>query len=109
MGEIGCRRPHSTKLVDICSEIHVESASDLCAFIYETPNDIISRAAPGTACYPRLTGHFIDVTRHDGIGLRACGCFGRTVGLSVRVHGGGFVATNSQIASHESGMPFESL
>ena len=27
----------------------------------------------------------------------------------MRVHGGGFVATNSQVASRESGLPFESL
>ena len=46
MGEIGCRRPHSTKLVDISSEIFIESASNLCAFFYEAPNDIICMAAP---------------------------------------------------------------
>ena len=109
MGEIGCRRPHSTKLVDIRSEIFVESALDLCAFIYEAPNDVICMAAPVTACYSRLTRHFIDVTHRNGVCLCACGCFGRTLGLNVRVHGGCFVATNSQIDSHESGMPFDSL
>ena len=46
--------------------------------------------------------YFVDVTRRNGVCLCACGCFGRTLGLNVRVHGGGFVATNSQIASHES-------
>ena len=38
-----------------------------------------------------------------------CGCFGQMLGLIVRVHGGGFVATNLQIASGESGMPFKLL
>ena len=52
---------------------------------------------------------FMDVTRHNGVRLCECGCFGWTLGLNVRVHGGGFVATNSQIASGESGLPFESL
>ena len=47
--------------------------------------------------------------RRNGVCLCACGCFGRTLRLEVRVHGGVFVATKSQIASRESGMPFESL
>ena len=43
--------------------------------------------------------------------VSACGHvgFGQTLGLKVRVHGGGFVVTNSQIASRESGMPFQSF
>ena len=53
--------------------------------------------------------YFMDVKRRNGVRLCACGCFGRTLRLKVRVHGGVFVATNSQIASHESGMLFESL
>ena len=61
MGAIGCRRPHLTKLVDICSEIFVESAPNLCAFIYDAPNDVIDMAAPRTACHevfpPMSTGH----------------------------------------------------
>ena len=50
--------------------------------------------------------YFMDATRRNGVRLCACGCFGRTLRLKVRVHGGVFVATNSQIASCESGMPF---
>ena len=108
MGEIGCRRAHSTKLVDICSEIFVESASNLCAFFYDViiwqlPINSVSAKADRKHVY------FMDATRRNGVRLCACGCFGRTLRLKVRVHGGVFVATNSQIASCESGMPFESL
>ena len=53
--------------------------------------------------------YFMDVSRRNGVRLYACGCFGRTLGLNVRVRGGGFAATNSQIGSDESGMLFESL
>ena len=53
--------------------------------------------------------YFMDMSRRNGVRLCACGCFGRTLGLNVRVHEGGFVATNSQLASGESGMLFESL
>ena len=35
--------------------------------------------------------------------------FWSDAGVKVKVCGGDFVATNSQMASHESGMPFESL
>ena len=36
MGEIGCQRPHSTKLVDIHLEIFVESALDVCIYLWGT-------------------------------------------------------------------------
>ena len=48
MGEIGCRRPHSTKLGNILSEIFIESVSNLCAFSHDAPNDVIYMAAPYT-------------------------------------------------------------
>ena len=35
MGEIGCWRPHLTKLVDTCLEIFIQSMSNQCAFIYD--------------------------------------------------------------------------
>ena len=36
MGEIGCQRPHLTKLVDIHSEIFAESVSDVCIYLRGT-------------------------------------------------------------------------
>ena len=54
--------------------------------------------------------YFMDATRRNGVSLCVCGwCFGRTLRLKARVHGSVFVATNLQIVSCESGMPFESL
>ena len=106
MGEMGCQRQHSTKLVDIHSEIFIESVSNLCAFIYATPNDIICMAAPSTACHESCSSakadrthvYLMDMMGHNGFCLCACGHFGRMLGLKVRVYGGGFVETNSQIA-----------
>ena len=56
-----------------------------------------------------MHAYFSDMIHGNGICLCACGCFGQMLGLKVRVHGGGFVAANSQIASRESGLLFESL
>ena len=71
--------------------------------IWQLPINSVSAKADRKHVY------FMDATRRNGVRLCACGCFGRTLRVKVRVHGGVFVATNSQIASCESGMPFESL
>ena len=60
----------------------------------------------------RTTGSMFTLWTRRIVMASACarvGVLGRTLRLKVRVHGGVFVATNSQIASCESGMPFESL
>ena len=75
----------------------------MMSFVWQLPMNSVSAKADQKHVY------FVDVMHRNGVCLCVCGCFGRTLGLNVRVHGGDFVATNSQIPSGESGMPFESL
>ena len=75
----------------------------MTSLVWQLPMNSVSVKADRKHVY------FMDVTRRNGVCLCAFGCFGQTLGLNVRVHGGGFVATNSQMASGESGMLFESL
>ena len=75
----------------------------MTSLIWQLPMNSVSAKANRKHVY------FMDMLHRNGVRLCACGCFGQRLGLNVRVHGGGSVATNSQIASGESGMVFESL
>ena len=83
--------------------VHVSTRHPMTSFVWQLPMNSVSAKADQKHVY------FMEVMCHNGVRLCACGYFGGTLGLNVRVHGGGFVATHSQIASGEFGMRFESL
>ena len=49
--------------------------------VWQLPMNSVSAKADWKHAY------FMDVTRRNGIRLCACGCFGQTLRLKVRVHG----------------------
>ena len=92
-------------LGDIC-QISVES---VCIYPRCTQWRHLNGSSRYCCSSARTHVYFMDKMRHSDICLCMCVCFGWMLGLKVRVHGGGFVATNSLIASRESRLPFESL
>ena len=94
MGEIGCRRPHATTLVDIRSEIFAESMSNLCALsrshqcaenlctaqIVPLYGEQVGRTKPPSCAGARRADHRQLLQASS----RTCACFSCQVRLQVR-------------------------